>query len=512
MKHLSQLVRFIVTGTERADRSVLPDVAGTKMQNDTSGQTSKVDAPKQLLEALATAVLLDKAGFGIEKTDGFKHTQPPNYQTNKPSYPSDDALRSLERILRNYPDCLLSEWLIATEAKGYALPPEYLPDLLDRAMRDAALRNILGQVRDPKLRWLAAQNPTWGKLFPDLEQADWFTSDFGTRLALLKEAREHRPLVALSWLEKTWMEENNEHKIAFLTVFQSRLSAFDEPLLQKAQQSKSREMRTLSASLLAQISESQFFSALSMLRQRLTPFVVAADFTAFLSQTIPDVGDVAFKTLANLIHAKETDTLRTGILLNYLNFAPPSWLSETLNISLDVILDQIQNDPDKQFTLSGIIHATTLHRDMIWARAILTFLSKQPAHPLWKSARLEQLIANLSDTEWDEVLSDLCRQHILLDHFDSVLFKVLSTTDRAWPKNILRALLSTWYDRAQSRFTYNTHIWSSLLRNAAIYCRPSDALEMSSWLNHQPSLPHPAAKDLDAFWDVVKLRQKMVDG
>jgi hypothetical protein len=512
MKHLSQLVRFIVTGTERADLSTLSQGAGTKKETESSDRPLNSDAPQQLLEALTAAVLLDKAGFAIEKADAQITIQTPYYQKDKSIFPSKNAIHTLERILRDYPDRLLSEWLIVTEAKGHALPPEYLPDLLDRAVRDAVLQHILQHVRDPKLRWLASQNPIWDSIFPDLSRADWLTSDYGTRLALLKEARIHRPLVALAWLENSWQEESNEHKMVFLAVFQQNLSLFDEPLLQKALQSKSRELRFLATSLLAQIPESQFFSELISLRQNLIPFVKAVDFVAFIQQTIPDVGEAAFQALANLIHAKETDTLRTGILMNYLNFAPPSWLSETLSLDPDAILDLIQHDPDKHFTQSGIVHSATLHRDLNWMRAIITFLSTNPAHPLWKSARVEQLIANLPNLEWNEVLSELCRQHQLLEHPEQALYKVLADSERVWPKNVLRALLSTWYDRAQLRFAYSSTIWSPLLRSAALHCTPSDALEMSPWLNQQASLPHPAVKDLDVFWDVVQLRQRIMEG
>ncbi len=509
MKLLSQLVRFIVTGTERTDLSTLPNFKGAVEEENNAGQSDPSNAPELLLEALSSAVLLDKANVSLLTSAEENRSQTAYDQLNAPKFPSTAAICTLERILHHYPDQLLLEWLAKVEAKGYSLPPEYLPDLLDRALRNPTFCQALQCTNDKRLRWLAAQNPQWSAVFPDLEKADWFTADFNTRLSLLKDARDKRPLVALSLLEKTWPEENNDHKMAFLAVFQDNLSAFDEALLQKALLSKSRELRFLSAGLLAQIPESQFFSELLNIKARLTPFVITHDFAAFLQLNLPDVSEAAFKTLANLINVKETDTLRTGILLLYLNFAPPSWLSESLNLSPDMILQLIHQDPDKHFTLSGIIHSATLHRDVKWIRAFLTFLSRHPTHPLWKSTRVEQAISCLPDHVWNVVLSELCPQYPLLEHYDQAPFKVLLSDNRIWPQNVLRALLSSWYERAQSRFNYNSTIWLPLLRSAALHCIPADALEMSTWLTPQVPLSQPAARDLDVFWDMVKLRQRM---
>ncbi|GAA4679200.1 hypothetical protein GCM10023263_13020 [Phytohabitans rumicis] len=150
---------------------------------------------------------------------------------------------------------LLGDWLTRAAERGYRVPAELLPSLLDAGRRRAALRPALAAVAGRRGAWLAARRPDWRYLLTeataDPDPADWATGTPGQRLAYLGAVRATDPAAGLELLTTTFDSEDPEDRARLLGTLLTGLSLADEPLLERALDDRRKEVRITAADLLA---------------------------------------------------------------------------------------------------------------------------------------------------------------------------------------------------------------------------------------------------------------------
>lgn len=483
----SHIVRTAVVGTER---SPLP--AGTA---ESFGLNLHHDPAQATLEALATATLVRKAGW--RKTGQTKHIQAAAISPVSAAIgPSPSA----------FPAVLLDEWLTLLAQHHLQIPPEYLPELLDRAERDLFFWEKLRPVLGVRGTWLAAQNPVWQELVSsENENQDWFTASFETRKRLLAAARRERPLVTLAWLEKTWPEESNDHRLVFLTMLKTGLSLFDEDFLEKALATKNREVRFAAAELLASLPESRCCAAWAALANQLKGFIQADDLTSFLNHRITDLEDTSASGLFSLTDGKEVRSARQAILQTLLRLLPPAvW---GFGSPFNVLRDLFQN-PALDFALPALLEATARHRDAAWAFDWLRTLNERPDHSLWRSQHLYHLLSDLDDPVQ---LQMACFHRHLLADGQSASNRVLTNRDRLWPTPLLQTVLVAWVVSARSGPVYLSPAFRAVLDQAALHCQPDEAEALCQQLlpDGSESFAQPWQQGWDAFSSMVRTRRRM---
>ncbi len=72
--------------------------------------------------------------------------------------------RHLSAILSGRFAPALREWIGLFASSGFSLPPEGLPGLLDRCLKEEGIRQMLEPHFGARARWLIAQNPAWAPL------------------------------------------------------------------------------------------------------------------------------------------------------------------------------------------------------------------------------------------------------------------------------------------------------------------------------------------------------------
>ncbi len=521
----SHILRIAVVGTERGP---LPPAV-----SESFGLNANSDPARALLEVLAVGVLLRKAGFplggstaftpsgqepltAMEQTPhptttfGYKWPQPDGVNAVLPStvHLSPSALHLLPSILHGRYTALLDEWLFLLVKNGLQIPPEYLPELLDRAERDPAFWEKLQPAVGIRGAWLAAQNPAWQAICsPADTPSDWFTANFKTRLRLLAAARRHRPLVALAWLEKTWAEESNEHRLAFLAAMCTRLSLLDEDFLEKALAAKSRDVRRAAAEMLAALPESRCCKAWVALAGECQKFAETNDFVTFLAEKLPDVGAEVPAGLFALTDGKDLRSARQIVLQMLLRLLPPAVWGFDLPFGR---LVQLHQDPERNFALPALLEATARHHDAAWTEGWLHFLHELPEHPLWRSAHLFRLLTDLDDALREIWLPKFCQHLDVLAYPESALYRVLTRGQRPWPARLTHAILAFWEAAARRPFAYPTPQLRAILDQAALRCQPADAESTYAWLlPDDPAMPLPWQQGLHALVDVVRFRREM---
>jgi hypothetical protein len=502
------ILRTAVVGTERGP---LPAAVSESL-----GLNVGSDPAQALLEALAAAVLLRKAGHSLVISSFLPAVVSPEASPKEGS-PAPSTLHLHPNIAQLPPEilhgrhaALLDEWLSLLVKNGLQIPPEYLPELLDRAERDAVFWEKLLPAVGTRGTWLAAQNPAWQSLYVKPgDEGDWFTSNFKARLRLLAAARRDRPLVALAWLEKTWGEESNDHRVAFLAEMLTGLSLFDEDFLEKTFVAKSREVRRAAAELLAALPESRCCMAWNVLAESCQKFAATPDLTAFLAEKIPDVGAEVPAGLFALTDGKDLRSARQIVLQMLLRLLPPVVWSFESPLSG---LVQLQHDPERNFALPALLEATARHDDAAWTEAWLHFLHERPEHPLWRSTHLFRLLTDLNDSLRDIWLPKFCQHLDVLASPESVLYRVLTSGNRPCLPRLTHAVLAFWEAAARRPFAYPTPQLRAVLDQAARHCQPADAESTYAWLlpdDPATRLPQHWQQGLDALVDVVRFRRKM---
>jgi hypothetical protein len=244
----------------------------------------------------------------------------------------------------------------------------------------------------------------------------------------------------------------------------------------------------------------------------LSGFIHAGDLPAFLNQNLPDIEAQPAAALFALTDGKDLRSARQSILQTLLRLMPPAIWETDAPLHL---LTTLHNDPERDFALPALLEATARHSDLDWTTSWLIFLQKHPEHPLWRSAHLLKLLSKLDDATRHSALAPLVlEQFKTLSNYDSVLYRLLTDDPRRWPLNLLHAVLVVWIGGARQPFSYPGAPLRAVLDNAALRCNPADAEAARSSLeymapNERFQLPTPWQQGWDAFFDVVRFRQRM---
>jgi len=166
------------------------------------------------------------------------------------------AAERLTRMLRGTRTDLLPEWLTAAGKRGKRPPDQSLPALLGLARATPAIRPLL--TGNPRARWLATMNPDWS--FPEFltatDQQKWRLGTLAERRGYLAALRRTDPAAARELIETG--NPPAAERAAFLAVLADRLSADDEPLLERALDDRAADVRARAADLLTRLPASRY--------------------------------------------------------------------------------------------------------------------------------------------------------------------------------------------------------------------------------------------------------------
>lgn len=184
------ILKSLIVGTERCP---LPesDLA-------TLGLSPAPEAAKTALEALAAAHLAGKAGFRLAVAESSGSKQLAERDGGR-SICSKEAVEDLKLMLSGRYADALPEFLDLLTEKNLRLPPEVLPELLDKAERDFTLTEKIRPALGARGEWLARQNPRWASLLDEP-----FRKNLPHAGKKGKQVPRNSPLLEFEALNETW--------------------------------------------------------------------------------------------------------------------------------------------------------------------------------------------------------------------------------------------------------------------------------------------------------------------
>jgi hypothetical protein len=210
-----------------------------------------------LLDAAALATLYRRAG-----RRPLRDVEPlPQVPGEDRPLPRPVAIRRLSAMLGGFQTTALGEWLRAADARGWGVPPEFLPALADHARNRAEYRPLVIAAAGRRAHWLADLNPDWRFLHAAVADSNntdlWTHGDPIQRRSWLRDLRRTDPAAALEELREVWPTESAATRADFLGLLTESVSDADEEFLEAALDDRSREVRRLAATLLTSLPDSR---------------------------------------------------------------------------------------------------------------------------------------------------------------------------------------------------------------------------------------------------------------
>jgi len=161
---------------------------------------------------------------------------------------------------------LLGDLLKAAGKAGYVASAPLLPDLLDAAVRTAALRPVVAAVLGVRGRWLAGHRADWQRVVdagpastvPTDDPEVWRTGSQAERQAYLAALRARDPNAGRELLAADWARLPADERAALLAALARDLSAGDEEFLDAVLDDRASGVRVIAQLLLTRLPRSRF--------------------------------------------------------------------------------------------------------------------------------------------------------------------------------------------------------------------------------------------------------------
>jgi hypothetical protein len=405
----AELTQIALLGTER--QAVPPSVG----DSDLSRLLAQLDLNRRE-EALLSAAALS----GLHEEIGQlppRDTAPAPVPCGAEEWPclSERAGSLLMRLLGgDFPE-LLPECL-ALCARTRQLPfPEALPGLLGVGATRTEWREAIVPLLGQRGRWLAGLNPEWAWAIGVLndDETVWQVGGSAIRRLFLQRLRRTNPARARELLAATWKEETPEERAGFLAVFETGLSAEDEPFLEAALDDKRKEVRRNAVTLLARLPGSALVQRMIARARPLLKFIPGASGSLLkLKKSTPASLEVILP--AECDKAMQRDGIEpkppTGLgekiwwVIQMLENVPlTQWTTEWNAPPAEIIHASLQGEWKKEF-FEAWTRAAIRQRNAEWAEALLAI-----AVPAKRTDKFEGLLAALPEKQRELRLAALLK-------------------------------------------------------------------------------------------------------
>jgi len=464
-----------------------------------------------LLRAAAAGAVWERAGVRAASSAA---ALPQDFPARVVQELDESAGWRLARIVGGEHSYLLDEWFEAAAATGRALPPHWLPMVLDHVAPDA--RATYATVLGPAATWLAGRNPRWlvAPAEADLADARWQEGSLEERQLLLAAIRKCDRPRSHAWLRSTWEADAPEAREAFLGLLAADVAADDEPFLEAALDDKRKLVRQAAANALARLPESAH--AKRMLA-RLDPLVeLEAAHGGMLGKLrkrklrveLPTAPDKA--ALRDGIEAKPPANRKIGERAFWLSqmmaMVPPAHWCQRFDCDTQTFIDAVLATDHASELLSALTAATARYPRGEWSLALARAWTASSAEMLVLMEAIHDLARSAPPVERAALLEQQLREskHADVDY----LSNVLNVVELRWNVTITKLALDHLADLvARSKETWSQS--RNTLDHWARRCDIDIGAQRAAALLEKYGDGHSWRNALEQFNDIVAFRAAM---
>lgn len=360
------------TGKKQLQTNELP-AAIADIANDVLADNT-LDAEARFLHLAALAFNYRQSGVSALHQEGVAIT--PCAPEILP-YCTQDAVAALQNVLDMDVQPLIVYWLEACSFANQVAPPEYVPLLMEMALRDKSLRRMSVQVCGKRGEWLSTFNQDWKFSKSSSLEERWQNGSLEARRQALTDMREKDPAGGREWLQQTWAQENANTRAELLKSMSTGLSEEDIPWLESLLAEKSMKVRDEVWPLLKQLPSSGIVQAYWQLLQSAVTLVQEKSMLGLRSKNslkadlkLPDdkrIADSGIQLLSNTKNVSDD----SFILYQLATFVPPSWWEKYLGTDKAGVLALFLNTPATKHFIQALGIAASRFHDLDWTRFII---------------------------------------------------------------------------------------------------------------------------------------------
>jgi hypothetical protein len=447
-----KLVRISLLGTDRASL----DAADRKKLEKLLGFPLSEDPAEELIQSLALVGFLRRTAL-LPKKAPLKVEIPAPRPDNRKRVPQSVG-RQLQDMLRGSYSNFLGEALRFLRRHHFALPPESLPLVLDKALEDPDLYQLAFDNLHPADAWLARQHPNWRNLAP-LPPFPEHETDPDLRLATYRALRKNQtdPVD----LEKRWNGLSPEKKVFFLRAFDPPFSDWDLFFLQNCLEDSRKPVRRAAAQLLLRDPGTKLATRWKKWLKSWIQF----DHNGI--RWMPEKAEQTPWDHLGLWKSKPTEQI-TWVAQNT---PPQMWES----LMIKPLASQIVSISRARFGkawMKGLLEAVLDHRSSSLAATLLKIHKSEDLG--FARATVRSLIQRLSPMDWLELSSEEARRNSGLISDNSLAFDLLLYGEHPWPSGLVRSVLGPFQEWMLTASQINWGVWHyrKLLRAAAFHMEP----------------------------------------
>ena len=503
-----EIVKNTLIGTQRGKISESDIIALSGI-----GINTNVEPAKVVLQAAAILGQMQRVGKELPKRNGGLPTAAPE---EKLEPCSDKAANNLTLMLSSGKFApALPEFLRYVQHARKILPPESLPQVLNKCLRNdemwESIKNVIGE----RGKWLAEQHPVWKKLIEEPIVEDWEISTKAKRLDILDYLRKRNPQQALALIESTWSEDSFQDRQYFLDTLHTNLSIKDEAFLEQCLDDSRKEIRQVAALLLSKIEDSAlnerlFQEALSLVELKTRTFKKPK-----LAVTIPEVFKKEWKR--DGIHEK-SHLFQFGQKANWLgqiiHKIPPQKWDTYFKTSPEETLDLFVRSDWSELLLQSLINATVAHKNTFWAEAILVFWIKKRNKNRFKNVNIQPIFKVVSKPLFNKIcLLELTSMKGYIEESEDIMQFMMAHADAyAWEDNLAKAFyynLVNWL--ARETRSWNGWHYRTIMKKMVFNIRPQLHREFVQSIPMNSKVWSHWQKDFEAFFTILQFRKEMIE-
>lgn len=499
------LIKTALIGTDRSELS-----ESTLEELKQLGVDIEMNPANILLEGATLFAQMRKAGFQPKKWEG---EIPLPSQNDKVKICSKKSSDHLAMILNGTYETALDEFIQHLIFNKKSLPPELLPELLEKCRSDKALWQKLHLAIGERGNWLIDQNEDWHFLIGKKQELDWETSRKTERVAILNALRKTQPDEALELIESTWEEDDWQHRADFLKTLKQNISLADEPFLEKCLDARRKEIRRTAASLLEKIEGS---ALRKRMWERVQQFISIKNKKAQklkIEVQLPDTLDDA--TLRDGIDPRKKwaeGGLKASYFAQMFIIIPPARWEVFFEKNATEVLDVFVRSEWAGLLIQASIAATVRHKDENWMATIGSFYFKNHTKQRWQNLDVKPLLEVLPEHLFNQfAIKELKDFKAVLEN-DEPIVHLLQLNPNAWDKNLTLLLMKNLkYIISQNiNYGWNYIHYRNMLDRAAYGSDPSlyDILN-KTWSNDENYWTN-WGKEIDVFLQVLKFRRDLI--
>jgi len=514
------IVKTALIGTQRGKLSESDKMALAEFGVKTDAEPAKI-----VLQAAALIGQMQRVGQELQRRKGGLPTASPAETLD---FCSEKAAYNLALLLSSEEFApALPEFLRHLENAQKIVPPEALPQVLNKCVVDDELWKAIQNAIGERGKWLALQHPQWKNLLVKPVFENWETGKKSERLALLVYLRKHKPAKATALIASTWAEDGFQDRQHFLDTLHVNLSENDEPFLESCLDDKRKEIREIAAFLLSKIKNSALINRL---------FAEALTFLNIPTRTIkklkieviiPEYFKAEWKR--DGIQEK-SHQFQVGQKANWLGQIiqkiPPSKWDKYFKLPPDETLDIFLRSEWSELLLQALINATgTFHSESSgWAEAILTFWMNKRNKNRFQNVSIQPLFKAVSKSLFNKMclleltpsnrdVANVSQTSGYIDDSEDVATLLMTYGDQYfWEDSLAKAFyfnLTNWL----SQETRSWHGWHyrTILKKMVFKCNPHLHQELIREIPNNSQVWSNWQKDFESFFTILQFRKEMIE-